>query len=195
MAITAGELASQGAEIGWSAAIARLAGQCEPLAAARIDFLLLREKALLPRHLAELATLCAAVSEVVSGSGTRVLVAAPAAVAAGLAVAGVHLGAQGDVRAARRVLPGAFVSVSCHTLAEVERAREDRVDAILFAPVFGKWVKGVEVVPGAGLDALHSACLAAGEVPVLALGGVTEHNAAECVQAGAAGIAGIRMFF
>jgi thiamine-phosphate pyrophosphorylase len=34
----------------------------------------------------------------------------------------------------------------------------------------------------------------AGEVPVLALGGVTQQLVEECVQAGAKGVAGIRLF-
>ena len=93
------------------------------------------------------------------------------------------------------MFPGAFVSVSCHSLAEVRRARQDEASAVLFAPVFGKWADCAEVVRGVGLSALGEACEVAEEMPVYALGGVTKVNAEECVRAGAAGVAGIRMFF
>ena len=43
-----------------------------------------------------------------------------------------------------------------------------------------------------GLEALREACRA--KIPVLALGGITLQNAASCLQAGAAGIAAIRLF-
>jgi len=43
-----------------------------------------------------------------------------------------------------------------------------------------------------GLDALRGACL--GHMPVLAIGGVTLANARACIEAGAAGIAAIRLF-
>ena len=49
-------------------------------------------------------------------------------------------------------------------------------------------------MPGQGLEQLHAACIAAAPVPVYALGGVTLENAAACIAAGAAGIAGIRLF-
>ena len=45
--------------------------------------------------------------------------------------------------------------------------------------------------PG-GLDRLREACRQ--RIPVLALGGVTLENARACVDAGAAGIAAIRLF-
>ena len=44
----------------------------------------------------------------------------------------------------------------------------------------------------AGLEKLRQACQA--KIPVLALGGVTLQNAHSCLQAGAAGIAAIRLF-
>jgi len=75
-----------------------------------------------------------------------------------------------------------------------EQAREDGVDAILFAPVFGKSVGGEVVASGQGLDRLRAACQIAGPMPVFALGGVTLDNAEACLDAGAAGVAGIRLF-
>jgi len=47
--------------------------------------------------------------------------------------------------------------------------------------------------PGTGLVVLEQACRAAAPVPVFALGGVTAENAADCLRAGAAGIAAIRL--
>jgi len=65
---------------------------------------------------------------------------------------------------------------------------------VLFGPVFEKRVEGELVVRGLELMMLQAACVIAGKLPVLALGGVTAENAAACVQAGAAGVAGIRLF-
>ena len=90
--------------------------------------------------------------------------------------------------------PGGLVSRSCHTLAEVTAARTGGVDFVLFGPVFEKRVRGEVVVEGRGLDLLREACLTAGTTPVLALGGVTAAGVEACMEAGAAGIAGIRLF-
>lgn len=49
-------------------------------------------------------------------------------------------------------------------------------------------------IPGQGLDALRRACEEAGAMPVFALGGITVDNAGACAEAGAAGVAGIRLF-
>jgi thiamine-phosphate pyrophosphorylase len=86
------------------------------------------------------------------------------------------------------------VSISCHTIEEVRRASASGVDAILFGPVFGKTIGGVEVVEEQGLESLRQACMSAGGTPVYALGGVTEERLAECLVTGAAGVAGIRFF-
>jgi thiamine-phosphate pyrophosphorylase len=131
-------------------------------------------------------------------AATRILVAGRPDVAMAVYADGVHLSAApGELTPGqvRRLMPEAFVTVSCHGLAEVERARDGAASAILFGPVFGKTVAGVEVAAGIGLKALRQACAAAGDVPVWALGGVTETNSEDCVAAGASGVAAIRMFF
>ncbi len=185
----------------------RLAARCTEVARAGVDVLLVREKRLAA---GELTRLTRRVVEAVraTGAGMRVLVAGRVDVALAAGADGVHLSsAPGELRLAevRQLMPEAYVSVSCHTLEEVRRAGEESLraggrrgegeSAVLFAPVFGKWIDGVEVVPGVGLEALREACVLAGALPVFALGGVTEANAPECVAAGAAGVAGIRMFF
>ena len=91
-------------------------------------------------------------------------------------------------------LPTPIVTVSCHTLSEVQQASATNPDAILFAPVFGKIVANRFVAAPTGLDALRDACRLAHPVPVIALGGVTLGRARLCLQAGAAGVAGIRLF-
>ena len=160
-----------------------------------MDFILIREK-----HLAAgvLAALAREVIAAVRGAGTRVLVARRVDVAVAVGADGVHLaGPAGELTPGqvRQVMPGAFVSVSSHAVTEVERAREGGANAVLFGPVFGKTVDGVEVVGGVGLERLREACAAAGEMPVFALGGMDAGNATSCVEAGASGVAGIRMFF
>ena len=96
-----------------------------------------------------------------------------------------------------------LLGVSCHTQADVLSAEAHGADFVVFGPVFEK--RGAEVDP-VGLEDLRGACshiathdkkveagFASG-MPILALGGVTLSNARDCVAAGAAGIAGIRLF-
>jgi thiamine-phosphate pyrophosphorylase len=191
-AITTGRVDDEDAANSLSA----LAARCAELARGGADFVLVREKQLAAGALAELSRkVIRAVRE--GGGSTRVLIAQRLDVAIATGADGVHLSARtGEltVSQVKKLMPGAFVSVSCHSIDEVERARDAVASAVLFAPVFGKTVEGIEVVGGVGLERLREACVAAGEVPVFALGGVTEANAARCVEAGATGIAGIRMF-
>jgi thiamine-phosphate pyrophosphorylase len=79
--------------------------------------------------------------------------------------------------------------VSCHTADEVRRAESHGADFAVFGPVFEKVGTPLSV----GLDALRAACHLA-RMPVLAIGGITLENAGACVEAGAAGIAAIRLF-
>ena len=81
-----------------------------------------------------------------------------------------------------------LIAVSCHTADEVRQAEAQGADFAVFGPVFEKVGTSIRV----GLDALRAAC--SGHMPVLAVGGITLANASACREAGAAGIAAIRLF-
>lgn len=80
-----------------------------------------------------------------------------------------------------------LIAVSCHSPAEVTRAAANHATFAVFAPVFEK-----KDARPAGLNLLREACEA--HIPVVALGGITLENAKSCLEAGAAGIAAIRLF-
>lgn len=159
---------------------------------AGVDFIQLRENDLSARELEALAReAILAVRE--NSSRTRLLINSRTDVAVACGADGVHLRSEdvlpGEVRAAWRngLSAAAFIGVSCHSPAEVARAAAEGADLAVFAPVFEK--RGSA---SAGLSGLREAC----EQPlkVLALGGVTLQNGRACVEAGAAGVAGIRLF-
>jgi thiamine-phosphate pyrophosphorylase len=166
-----------------------------------IDFVQLREKDLEAEAVASLARRMLAVLRA-HAPAPRLLINSRAGVGVAIGADGVHLtSAPGMPMAAeiRRLyaaagLPEPIVSVSCHSLDEVARARDSGADLILFGPVFEKRIGDQLISAGAGLSLLHAACVAAGSTPVLALGGVTQGNTAACLRAGAAGIAAIRLF-
>jgi thiamine-phosphate pyrophosphorylase len=182
-AITSGRVG-----VGWDAKA--LVEQCATLSAKGIDFILVREKQL------PAGELCALTRRVVElARGVRVLVSGRVDVAIAAGAAGVNLSSRAGeltVPQVRQLLPEAFVSVSCHSLSEVRTAKAQGADAVLFGPVFGKTVEGVEVVAGVGLERLREACREG--VDVFALGGVKEANMKSCLEAGASGVASIRMF-
>ncbi|MGB8835926.1 MAG: thiamine phosphate synthase, partial [Candidatus Acidiferrales bacterium] len=89
--------------------------------------------------------------------------------------------------------PGEFlVGVSCHSLEQAREAESAGVSYIFFGPVFETPSKRAFGEPQ-GVPRLAEICRSV-RVPVVAIGGVDENNAPECVRAGAAGIAAIRMF-
>ena len=184
---------------------AALLAQAERLAAEGIDFLQLREKDLSATALASLARNLLATLRA-HNPATRLLVNSRADVAIATHADGVHMTSSpneltpAQVRAlyAAAALPDPIISLSCHTLADVARAAssapDERPTLILFGPVFEKVVGNKLVTAGAGLDLLRAACAAAAPIPVLALGGITRANTDICLDAGAAGVAAIRLF-
>ena len=162
-----------------------------------IDFVQLREKTI---EAGELLALAEAMSAIFQGQGrrTKLLINGRADVAIAAGADGVHLTSQREELTPEQVQQlykdAAIVSMSCHSVAEVERACSLGANLILFGPVFEKRVDRAVVTAGVGTEVLRQACTAARSIPVIALGGVTRENAGICVEAGAAGIAGIRLF-
>jgi len=101
---------------------------------------------------------------------------------------GVHLG-RNDDGAERAKDQGLLLGLSAANLEEA-RAADGRADYIGAGPVWPTPSKN-DADPPIGLQGLSEICEAV-SVPVVAIGGVDESNAAECIRAGAAGVAVIR---
>jgi thiamine-phosphate pyrophosphorylase len=90
-------------------------------------------------------------------------------------------------------VPAGFLwGVSCHSIDEVRAAEQEGAGYVVFGPVFAPLSKLSGLAPR-GLDELARAARGV-HIPVLALGGITRANAQSCVEAGAAGVAGISLF-
>jgi len=169
-------------------------GKIRAAIAAGVDWVQIREKDLSAQELLGLAR-----ESVTAAGGARVIVNDRLDVALAAGAAGVHLGRES--LGAREVVswcrgghaPAEFlVGVSCHSLAEAREAERAGAGYIFFGPVFDTPSKRGMGEPQ-GLARLGEICRVV-KIPVLAIGGVSEENAAECIRAGAAGIAAIRMF-
>jgi thiamine-phosphate pyrophosphorylase len=171
-------------------------------AAAGVDYIQLREKDLSIRAQEELARKAVAA---LGSSRTRLLINSRTDVALACGAHGVHLPANdlpaSEVRAMfaragfeRINLRAPVIGVSAHSEAEIANAEAHGADFAVFGPVFEK--DGTENPQG--LNQLQQICRradsSASHMPVFALGGITLENAHLCVKAGAAGIAGIRLF-
>jgi thiamine-phosphate pyrophosphorylase len=191
----------------------RLLDKIAEAASEGIDYIQLREKDLPTRDLESLAREAMRII----GQGkklatdhwpltTAFLINSRTDVALATAAAGVHLpandvspqevrtawgGTCGAGTPAREISPPEpLLAVSCHFPEEVAKAAANQATFAVFAPVFEK--KDAPGTTPTGLEALRQACRA--RIPVVALGGVTLQNAESCLQAGAAGIAAIRLF-
>ena len=151
-----------------------------------VELVQLRERSLTTRELVALARKVLALP---NPHGTRILVNDRADVAIASGAHGVHL-RDGSVSPSLVAAQGFTVSVSVHHLRQLSMA--EGADFILLAPIFAPLSK-IGGAPPLGTDAIRRACELTA-IPVLALGGITEMNARECVEAGAAGIAGISYF-
>jgi thiamine-phosphate pyrophosphorylase len=183
-----------------------LLDKIEQAAATGIDWIQLREKDLSGKQSAALSReALLRVSQQASRAQTvtRILVNDRLDVALAEQAGGVHLGESSlPVQETRRLLlesPAAkslphdfLVGVSCHSLQSAQSAASAGADYIFFGPVFAAPSKAAYGEPQ-GLRQLAEVCHSV-PIPVLAIGGITLENAAQCLSAGASGIAAIRLF-
>ncbi len=188
----------------------RLLEKIAEAAHAGVDYIQIREKDLSTRDLESLAREAVSVvreaGKLATGNqplATALLINSRSDVALAVGADGVHLrsndvspevvgtvwrnerGVGAPTRANSPREP--LIAVSCHSPEEVAQAAANKATFAVFAPVFEK-----KDANPAGLAALKQACQA--NIPVLALGGVTLKNAHSCLDAGASGIAAIRLF-
>jgi thiamine-phosphate diphosphorylase len=156
---------------------------------AGVDMIQIRERDLQARDVLSIAD--AAMS--FASSGARILVNDRADVAA-CAGAGTHLPTRSMPVEVVRTTFGQdmLIGSSTHSLSEAIEAERGGADFVVFGPVFPTSSKKIPLRP-VGLDALRDVSRTL-RIPVLALGGISVNNAAQALEAGAAGIAGISIF-
>ena len=126
-----------------------------------------------------------ALVRLVQSAGALAIVNDRPAIAAAVGADGVHLGRDdGEVHAARRLLPEGLIGVSCYNdPARAEQAVADGADAVAFGAMFPSSTK-----PGAVRASLELLRTARSRWPtrrVIAIGGIDSGNIHEVAEAGA----------
>lgn len=158
---------------------------------AGVNLVQIREPDLTTR---ELMKLVGTAVEAARGTGSRIVVNDRLDVALACGASGVHLGSRSMPPAAVRArVPKDFLlGGSCHSLEEALAAQSGGADYLLLGPIFATPSK-LPYGPPLGLEKLREVT-AKVKIPVLALGGITVQSVKACLEAGATGIAGIRIF-
>ena len=170
----------------------KILDQVSAAVSAGVDLVQIREKRLSARVLFQLTQRAATLTR---RTATRLLVNDRADVVASAGADGVHLTTQSiDAQTIRRVFGSQLlIGTSTHSLEEAESARDGGADFVVFGPVFPTVSKQTYGKP-VGARELERAARELRPFPLLALGGITTENAADCLRAGASGIAGISLF-
>jgi thiamine-phosphate pyrophosphorylase len=171
---------------------ARLLDRLSVAAAAGASMIQVRERQLDDRRLLAFVQ---EVTAAVRASGALVLVNDRTDVALAAGADGVHLKSDAPSAAAvRQIVPSGFViGRSIHTVRDARAAADaGGCDYLLFGTVFPSRSKQ-EDHPIAGVEALRQVCLSV-QLPVLAIGGITETRADDVAAAGASGVAAISLF-
>lgn len=147
----------------------------------------LREKTLSAR---EFFVEADAAMRVARKRGIQIIINDRVDIALALEADGVHLGLDDlPAETARRILgPEAIIGVSTHNLEQAKRAAQMPVDYIAIGPIFLTHTKESDN-PAVGASGLRAVRAQIGNIPLVAIGGITEHSAPELLQAGATAVA------
>ncbi len=170
------------------------------------DTLLLNQLALLPRShpcmvqirekklsTKELLTLALKARKIELPEGTFLLMNERVDLALAASLDGVHLPENAcSAKVLRTLAPKLIYGCSVHSPSALRVAEEAGADYLLFGPVFDTPSKRIYGAPQ-GLEKLGALCRAT-SLPVFALGGITQKNAALCMTKGAYGIAALSLF-
>lgn len=157
-------------------------------ARAGVDRVQVREKDLGGRALRALVGDVVAATE---GTTTRVLVNGRPDVAVAAGAHGIQLPEDGlPVSATKRAFPGLEVGASRHSVEGARRAEDEGADFVLLGPIFATPGKEERAL---GVGPLSEAARRL-RIPVHAVGGIDPENARLVREAGAAGLAAIRVF-
>jgi len=150
-------------------------------------FVQLREKHLSPAGFYHEAKAALAVAR---ERGVTLIINDRVDIALALQADGVHLG-QDDLppEPARKLLgDDAIIGYSTHNVAQAIAAAALPVDYIAIGPIFETGTKA-NPDPVIGLDGLRAVRKAVGNVPLVAIGGITAENAKDVIAAGADAVA------
>ena len=123
-------------------------------------------------------------------SGVQLIINDRVDIALAAGGAGVHLG-QDDLspEAARKLLgPQAIIGYSTHNVAQAISATKLPIDYLAIGPIFSTTTK-IDTAPVLGLEGLKAVRRAIGDLPLVAIGGITLTNAREVIDAGADSVA------
>lgn len=163
----------------------------EAAVAAKVPLFQIREKKFTGRDLYELT---ARAAQITRGSDTRLLVNDRSDIASAAGADGVHLTSQSlPAHVVRKSYgPEFLIGVSTHSLEEARAAQHGGADFVVFGPVFETESKR-EFGEPQGLNRLAKVTSELRRFPVVAIGGITLENVRACFEAGASGVAAIRL--
>jgi thiamine-phosphate pyrophosphorylase len=124
----------------------------------------------------------------------RVIINDRVDIVAALDADGVHLG-QGDLppQAARKLLgEAAIIGFSTHNVEQAREAISLPINYLAIGPIFATRTKR-DTEPVVGLEAIREIRQIAGDLPIVAIGGITGENASEALDAGADSVAVISL--